>query len=131
MIDEVKLSLDGLYFTWDDNKAFANLKKHKVTFELAAEAFVDENAVFLPDEAHSDYEERSKVIGRIISKTLILSVIFVERIRYDNLDVYRIISARDADREEEEIYGMELSGGLPEKQRRSNSTGNVNKRRRH
>ena len=37
-------------FEWDKGKAKANFKKHGVSFEEAALAFYDENAVELLDE---------------------------------------------------------------------------------
>jgi uncharacterized protein len=36
-------------FEWDTKKAAANLKKHGVSFESAAEAFADELSATFPD----------------------------------------------------------------------------------
>ena len=131
MNDEIKLVLGEFCFTWDDNKAKANVRKHKVLFEVAAEVFLDKYAVDFPDELHSEDEDRYKIIGRTRNKTLILSVIYVERNGVDNVELYRIISAREADREEKKFYGLELPGRLPAKQRRSNSPYDDNQRRRY
>lgn len=50
-------------FDWDANKARANLKKHGVSFRLAASVFRDPLALTLFDEAHSD-DERWITLGR-------------------------------------------------------------------
>lgn len=57
MNDEVKFVLDEYLFTWDDNKASANLRKHKISFEMAAEVFVDDFAVYMFDEYHRGDED--------------------------------------------------------------------------
>ena len=54
---------------WDDEKAAINKKKHSVSFELAAEVFLDENRIDYFDELHSNYEDRFKVIG-LVEKVL-------------------------------------------------------------
>ena len=131
MNDEVKFHLGGFSFTWDDAKAIANIRKHHVSFEVAAEVLLDNNAVDTYDYFHSKDENRYKIIGRIMDKEIILSVIYVERINVGNVELIRIISAREATRKEKELYGMELSERLPAKQRRSYKARHVGKRRRH
>jgi uncharacterized DUF497 family protein len=64
-------------FEWNKEKANANFKKHGVSFEEAALAFYDENAVELFDELNSDAEIRFQIIG--ISNTRLLFVSFTER----------------------------------------------------
>ena len=84
---------------WDDTKAEINFKKHKIRFEIAARVFLDENRFDDYDEFHSDDEDRIKTIGRVGK---ILAVIYTER-----GEKYRIISARYADKnEQEEYYGQ-------------------------
>ena len=75
-------------FEWDDAKAAANLGKHGVSFEEAAEVFDDPYALEDMDAEHSYDEKRFFVIG--YSAVRMLSVVFVER----RGDVIRIISAR-------------------------------------
>ena len=75
-------------FEWDDAKAVANLRKHRVSFEEATEVFDDPYALDDRDTEHSYNEERFFVIG--YSAVRMLYVVFVER--RDN--VIRIISAR-------------------------------------
>ena len=85
-------------YEWDENKNLANQKKHGIPFELATRVFLDENRVEFFDEEHSTLlEERWGVIGRV---ERILVVIYT--IRHE--DTLRIITARAANREEEDGY---------------------------
>ena len=100
---EIKLVIDGIAFTWDDKKAAANIRKHGITFEDAANAFFDEGAVIRPNSI-DDYtgEERFDVIGWVYGN--LMFVVYVERITIDGRDIIRIISARFATNREEDIY---------------------------
>jgi len=91
---------DGLKFDWDDDKYKINVEKHGIYFEEAASAFVDDNAVILPDDAHSYREERFMLIGFSRSNKL-LTVCHCER---QNGEVTRIISARRAEHIEIILY---------------------------
>ncbi|MBQ7454572.1 MAG: BrnT family toxin [Selenomonadaceae bacterium] len=91
-----EMDLDGFIIEWDDAKNEKNFRKHKIYFEDAAYIFLDDNRIDILDEAHSDDEERWKVIGRVRN---ILVVIYTER--GENL---RLISARKANKEEQEEY---------------------------
>ena len=91
-----EIEFDGLIVEWDDDKAKKNIKKHKIYFEDAARVFLDKNRIDIFDELHSDFEERWKVIGKVLN---VLAVIYTER-----GERYRIISARYATTEEEEEY---------------------------
>ena len=62
-------------FEWDDAKAASNLVKHGVSFEEAATAVVDPNALFLADDSAD--EQRLVAIG-ISKQTRILFVVHVE-----------------------------------------------------
>ena len=81
---------------WDENKEKSNFMKHGVLFETARLVFADENRIEFYDEAHSIGEERYRVIGRV---GLVLVVIYTMR-----GDAHRIISARVANRREEDLY---------------------------
>ena len=111
MNDEIKLSINGVLFTWDDEKAITNWRKHKISFEAASRVFLDEYAVILPDETHSDSEDREIIIGTVPYKrhSRVLFVVYVECVRNDNKKLFRIISARDASREEKKIYERDIS----------------------
>ena len=90
------VAIAGISLEWDDQKNEINKKKHGVSFLTAAYVFADENRVELFDEAHSIYEERYAVIGCV---GRLLFVVYTER-----GDVVRLISARLAAKNEEEIY---------------------------
>jgi hypothetical protein len=86
-------------FEWDDKKAAANLKKHQVSFDLAITVFDDPSALIAPDEKHSKVENREWIIG--LSDKGVLVVIFTKRM---SGHVYRLISARKANRKERSLY---------------------------
>ena len=50
-------------FEWDPAKAASNLRKHGVAFKLAATVFRDTLIRSIPDEEHSDAEERWVTVG--------------------------------------------------------------------
>ena len=85
-------------FTWDEDKAAANRKKHDVSFEEAQTVFDNPLAVIFNDEAHSDTEPREIIIGHSVDNRLVV-VCFVERD-----DRIRIISARKATARERNDY---------------------------
>jgi uncharacterized DUF497 family protein len=87
-----------LRFEWDDRKAVENLSKHGVSFGEATEVFYDPNALEDYDFEHSDDDVRFSIIG--LSSRRLLYVIYAERV----IDVVRIVSARRADRAEQQIY---------------------------
>jgi uncharacterized DUF497 family protein len=78
-------------FEWDPNKARSNLQKHKVSFDRAAEIFLDPLAISIFDEEHSDEEERWITIGKD-SHEAILVVIHTFREVAVNEWIIRIIS---------------------------------------
>ena len=87
-------------FEWDPAKAAANVKKHKVTFEVAKTVFYDDFAVQFFDEDHSSDEDRFYLLG-ISSDARLLLVCHCER---EDGDVIRIISARKATETEAQHY---------------------------
>jgi uncharacterized DUF497 family protein len=50
-------------FEWDEEKAKANLKKHKVSFDEATTVFNDAFSITIPDPNHSVGEQRYIDIG--------------------------------------------------------------------
>lgn len=52
-------------FEWDNDKAIKNIRKHDVTFELAARIFLDHNRLEEFDGRENQNEERWKTIGQI------------------------------------------------------------------
>ncbi len=89
-------------FEWDREKATANYKKHGVSFEEAAFAFFDENAVELFDDINSEDETRYQLVG--ISKTRLIFVAYTAR-----AEKIRIISARKANAKQVKIYNEQNS----------------------
>jgi uncharacterized protein len=92
-----------LIFEWDKNKASANLRKHKVSFDEAKTIFADESLVTFPDEVHSDNEERFISIGTSANSRILL-LVHTENDFVENKIVIRIISCRKATNLEREIY---------------------------
>lgn len=89
-----------LEFEWDLNKDKTNVKKHGVSFDEARTVFYDEKAIQFYDPEHSDEEDRFILLGTSFKlKTLVVCHCF----REDETKI-RIISARKADTEEEQVY---------------------------
>jgi len=90
----------ALSFQWDRRKASDNQRKHRVSFEEAKTAFLDENARVIPDPEHSGGEDRFVLLGLSIKLSLL---VVVHAYREDD-EVIRIISARKADPSERIQY---------------------------
>lgn len=90
-------------FEWDPVKAKSNLKKHKVSFEEAAEVFLDPLHLSLPDDDHSDVEERWVTLGHTKTNKLRL-VVHTFMVYHGNQVTVRIISARAATKHEQRQY---------------------------
>lgn len=86
-------------FEWDQSKADSNKQKHGVSFDLAITVFDDPNALIALDPKHSSGENREWIIGE--SDSGVLVVIFTKRLEGK---VYRLISARKANRRERKLY---------------------------
>jgi uncharacterized protein len=80
-------------FEWDPMKARANLRKHRVSFESAAELFRDPLANTIRDEEHSEREERWVTVGRDTGGRALVVVHTFHEISPKEAKV-RIISAR-------------------------------------
>ena len=87
-------------FEWDDVKAAANWRDHGVSFEQAARACLDPFAVELIDDRADYGEERVNLLG--MCGGAILHVTYTER-----GDHIRLISARRAERDEQDDYFRE------------------------
>lgn len=55
--------MSGLQFEWDDAKAAANRRKHRISFEEARSVFLDEEVLLLADPEHSSSEDRFVLLG--------------------------------------------------------------------
>lgn len=88
----------NLIFEWDEEKANANLRKHKVSFEEAKTVFNDPLLMTFPDPEHSFSERRYLNIGHS-SKGRVIIVVHTEREAS-----IRIISCRKATKSERRDY---------------------------
>ena len=91
-----------LEFEWDDDKAAVNWQQHGVAFSEAVNAFADPFAVEHLDEREDYGEERTNLVG--MCDGLLVHVTYTER-----NDRIRIISARRAERHEQDDYYRENS----------------------
>lgn len=86
-----------MQFEWDSDKANLNAEKHGIRFELAALVFLDEDRLTAVDDRFDYGEERFITMGHIENRLHV--VVYVE-----TEDIIRIISARKANRREQERY---------------------------
>ncbi len=87
-----------LDFEWDEDKAVANFKKHKISFKLAKTVFADPFTITVDDPKHSSDERRFIDIGTCADgKVLVVS--YTERGQK-----IRLISCRKATKAERKIY---------------------------
>ena len=87
-----------MQFEWDPEKAAANVKRRRISFDEAAGVLADPLSTTYPDEAHAEEETRLLTIGAS-QRGRILVVAHTER-----NDTIRITSARRATRREREFY---------------------------
>jgi uncharacterized DUF497 family protein len=82
-------------FEWDEVKAAANLRKHRVSFELACTIFSDPRLLTLADLEHSEGEERWFSVG-CASNGAMLSIVYLWTKANPRTAKGRLISAREA-----------------------------------
>ena len=85
-------------FEWDEEKAAANLAKHKVSFDEAKTVFDDPLYVDFYDPDHSYDEHRYLIVGKSRQGRLLI-VSYTER-----GDAVRLISAREVTSAERKAY---------------------------
>jgi uncharacterized protein len=85
-------------YEWDPEKAKANLRKHRVSFEEAATVFLNPLAVTYPDPDHSGDEMREITVGHSARQRVIFLYHAQRR------DRIRIIGARKATPTERRQY---------------------------
>ena len=88
-------------FEWDEQKAKANLAKHKVSFNEAQTVFDDPLYLIFADVDHSFAEKRLIIMGESHKRKLLV-VAFIE---YEAAT--RLISARTATPSERKNYEQE------------------------
>ncbi len=89
-------------YIWDNNKAAANLRNHGISFRQAIKAMNDHFAVEGIDDREDYGEERVNLPG--MCDGVLFHVTYTEHGEY-----IRIISARRAEKHEQEIYYRENS----------------------
>jgi uncharacterized DUF497 family protein len=90
-------------FEWDPDKAKQNLRKHEVSFEHAAEVFLDPLAVSIYDEEHSSEEDRWITIGKDQTDNVLVVIHTFHEENIDNCKIC-VISARKATKKEIKQY---------------------------
>lgn len=95
------------HFEWDSAKAFSNQRKHGISFDLAATVFRDPLMVSIPDQEHSESEERWITLGQAVNDKLLVVVHTYHEIS-TNAATVRIISARPATKHEQRQYEADL-----------------------
>ena len=88
-------------FVWDPEKSRANLRKHHVSFEVAAEVFDDPLHRSIPDRI-VDGEQRWQTLGMVGG--VIVLLVAHSYLDDEEEEVVRIISARKATRKERRDY---------------------------
>jgi len=89
-----------LRFEWDEAKAIANRRKHRLSFELAARVFLDANRLEVFDDREDYGEDRWITIGLVDPVLLVV----VYTLRGAKGEVVRLISARRANGQEKKAY---------------------------
>lgn len=90
-------------FEWDPNKAKGNTLKHKISFERAAQIFLDPFQVSILDERHSGNDERWITIAKDGHEVLLVVVHGYVVVSNERCKI-RIISARKATKKEAKQY---------------------------
>lgn len=85
-------------FEWDSGNISKNWKKHKITNKESEEAFLDKFLLTGRDVKHSTYEARRLLYGQS-KKGKYLAISFTFRLNF-----IRIISARQMNKKERELY---------------------------
>lgn len=94
---DVTYQIQGQIFEWDAEKAAANVRKHRISFEKACEVFFD------PFIRLVDATDLGEVREAAIGLTEDWSLVFVVHVERRD-DAIRIISARPATAEERKHY---------------------------
>lgn len=90
------------YFEWDETKAEINFLKHGIRFDDAALVFDDPFSLSSQDRIENG-EERWQTIGMVGNSILVL-VAHTLRVEDGTIEVFRLISARRANRKERRRY---------------------------
>lgn len=89
-------------FAWDKGNINKNLEKHQVSNAECEEVFFNAPLVVVPDEAHSQVEDRYYTLGRTDAERLLFLVFTMRG------EQIRVISARDMNKKEREVYHAQI-----------------------
>jgi uncharacterized DUF497 family protein len=89
-------------FEWDREKEKINIKKHGISFSDAKTVFNDPLQLSIPDEFHSENEERWITVGMMKERKVVVVVHNYRDMK--NEEIIRIISARSATPKEKRQY---------------------------
>lgn len=89
-------------FQWDSGNSNKNFYKHKVSNAECEQIFFNQPIIVLDDTKHSEDENRFYLLGRTDQERFLFVVFTIRKI------LIRIISARDMNKKEREIYNEEI-----------------------
>lgn len=89
-------------FQWDSGNSEKNLHKHKVTSSECEQVFFNQPISVIDDTKHSENENRWYLLGRTDQDRFLFVVFTIRK------NLIRIISARDMNKKEREIYNEEI-----------------------
>ena len=100
--------MTAIHFEWDENKNGANQRKHGVSFEAAAQVFLDPLHLSHQDRVEGG-EQRWQTFGLSAGSVLLMvaHTTTEEEVEGDIVEIIRIISARPANRKERQRYENE------------------------
>jgi uncharacterized DUF497 family protein len=96
-----------MQYEWDEAKNRRNQKLHGISFEMAALVFEDERCLVRPDRIDDGGEQRWHAIGAARIEpdpAVVLLVVHVYREKTDGEEITRIISAREAEKNDIRRY---------------------------
>ncbi|MBK7229770.1 MAG: BrnT family toxin [Ignavibacteriales bacterium] len=89
-------------FQWDAGNSNKNLIKHSVTNPECEQVFFNQPIIIVDDSKHSEQEKRWFLLGRTDQDRFLFAVFTIRE------ELIRIISARDMNKKEREIYNEEI-----------------------
>ena len=95
-MDELLLNCIG--FDWDEGNVEKNWIRHQVTKNESEQVFFNEPLIIADDTKHSQDEKRWYILGRTDAGKLLFIAFTIRK------DLIRVISARDMNKKEREIY---------------------------
>lgn len=99
-----RVKLGGVIeFEWDEAN-IAHIAKHNVVPNEAEDVFFDENNIQDEDIEHSTVEKRFLIVGKTKRSRLLYQIFTIRG------NKIRVISSRDINKKEVELYEKEISG---------------------